>query len=735
MCILYLGIGKTTLAEEICKKWVDGDQFLANTYEYVILIPLRWVQVRSLEEIMIEFVKDIEVYHELKRLRGSKCLIILEGLDEVSMKWQQNDETFKQLVVRKTIFESATIMITSRPHACNDLYSKVRPMARKIEIVGFSKKQIIEYIEYKFCSSLTASKFIKELEYFPHISSLCYIPLSLKMVAEIFFNNNESFPCYLTELYQKFVVLSIKRFYQPEHCPSSCHTAISDDKDLVKKLSVAFNSYNISDEAVSTVFLLCKLAYYSYFKWNESDGISKNPKIIYTKKDLLTFNMVVNLENEGFDLLKISHTPLFHDVTYNFNHISIQEYLCALYISLLPENEQSELLNEYFIEYPNVWLFYAGITCIDSSFTSTYLKKVIMQLNDDTMEQNDLIITALNCIYEAQNSNINNHMCVNQKFSINLYYTNLLPYNCISIAYFMSFAFVTHFNISRCNIRDVGARMIDKYSKPVSSLKVLNLCHNTLTSKGMQHILNIATNNLTHLLMAGNPLLDEGTVKTMPIVTKFTHITELNIAGVSMTSKAAYAIGNYLQYNNTLAFLNMSYNTIEDEGIKVISNSLSINTNSNLFYLNVTHCGFSYKGAKYIGNMLKTNASIRHLNISHNSICDDGMNTIIKEIIILNSLSTLEAVNCELTDSVGSSLLKLLTISSCLSNLDLRSNDFTASDIIEKAVQAAINNTSLCSLKIDESKLNPTALNLCAVINSREQEKVLIHSITYQLLS
>ena len=72
------GIGKTTLANEICIQWAKRDGFLAEDYEIVILIPLRSVQQRAIEEEFIEYIGE-EVYEEVKDSAGSRCLVILEG--------------------------------------------------------------------------------------------------------------------------------------------------------------------------------------------------------------------------------------------------------------------------------------------------------------------------------------------------------------------------------------------------------------------------------------------------------------------------------------------------------------------------------------------------------------------------------------------------------------------------------------------------------------------------------
>ena len=64
------GIGKTTLANEICLRWARDD-FLSDDFDTVLLIPMRCVQQRSLEQVMIEFIGE-EAYQQLKKSAGNR---------------------------------------------------------------------------------------------------------------------------------------------------------------------------------------------------------------------------------------------------------------------------------------------------------------------------------------------------------------------------------------------------------------------------------------------------------------------------------------------------------------------------------------------------------------------------------------------------------------------------------------------------------------------------------------
>ena len=78
------------------------DEFLADEFDAVIFIPLRSVQERSLETVKImQHVGEAD-YPKLKESAGNRCLLILEGLDEMAIDHQNNDEYLKRLIEENT---------------------------------------------------------------------------------------------------------------------------------------------------------------------------------------------------------------------------------------------------------------------------------------------------------------------------------------------------------------------------------------------------------------------------------------------------------------------------------------------------------------------------------------------------------------------------------------------------------------------------------------------------------
>ena len=476
-----VGIGKTTLANEICVRWAR-DGFLAEEFDVVLSIPLRSAQERPVEDVMVDHIGGTEAYEEIKKSAGERCLVIFEGLDEISSERQTNDRFLIHVIQTCTLLEEAQLLITSRPHACEKVNA-----GRTIEIIGFGDREIRQFVGKSFTNDKTVEEFLIQLNNYPNIRSLCYIPMNLVMIVDVF-RVNKKLPSTLTELYKLFIIMIIQRQLKKEcEKPLFLPTAIpvATEEMLYKLLN------GVPKDAVRTVFVLSRLAYCGFFEWysnKEEKGRYfvnqwKDPKIIFTTKNLNQCGIEVTTDWDGYGLLKATPT---HDVpadtvTYNFAHFTIQEFLCALCMLTLSDQEQLHLLNDNFIDYPNLFIFLCGLTRLVCPATSQF---VFQKLKSSSEAD---ILTALQCVYE---SGANNPPQPMTPLYMRLRYTNLQPYDCVCISHLLSICLVLKLDIKSCHIGDCGAEMFEKnYSGHI--LQELNLAANDLTVTGMEHVMKI----------------------------------------------------------------------------------------------------------------------------------------------------------------------------------------------------------------------------------------------------
>ena len=505
------GIGKTTLCHKLCLRWAR-DGFLAEDFDLVALVPLRSVQQRSLEDTIMKYVGE-ENYQQMMKLAGRRCLIILEGLDEVSIDRRHSD-SFLLCLIECTVLEEAIVLITSRPHACENIDA-----GRRIEVIGFGSDKIIEFAEKSFPDDTQSVKeFLRQLDEYPRLHSLCYIPMNLVMVVDIFRCSEKKLPSTLTELYQLFVVMSMKRQVGKENVakkPAACSSVAVRLADSVEE-TLCVMLRGIPKETIGLVLRLSRLAYQGFFDWcclrevRDRYGLiqeCKEPKIILTELDLIQCDIEVTSDFDGFGLLKATSThELLEDVnTYSFHHLTIQEFLCAVYISLQSQQEQLHLLREHLHEYPNVFTFVCGLTGLASSemFQVIYSKLMSPGNPLDSLD----VITATRCINESKQSS-GPHQLVSP-FTLCLAHSTLymfpnalLPYDCVCVSYVLSCYPVLALKMDNCDIHNKGAELLVKHYPYKNStgqlLEELNLSHNDLTSEGMEHVMKIVRTSEPH---------------------------------------------------------------------------------------------------------------------------------------------------------------------------------------------------------------------------------------------
>ena len=496
------GIGKTTLANELCVRWAR-DGFLAEDFDAVVLIPLRSVQQMPFEEVIVEHIGE-ENYQQMKKSAGSRCLIIFEGFDELAIDRRQSDPFLLCLIKKCTVLEEATILITSRPHACEEIDA-----GRRVEVVGFGNDEIREFVEKIFPQDTqSVQEFLRQLDEYPQLHSLCYIPMNLVMIVDIFQCSEKKLPSTLTELYQVFIVMTLKRQVKKENVTKKhgvCSSVAVRATDSVEE-TLCVMLRGIPKETVGIVLCLSRLAYRGFFDWycHREGEYSwekwKEPKIIFTESDLVDCDIKVTSDFDGFGLLKATQThQLLTDInTYSFNHLTIQEYFCAVHISLQSQQEQLRLLREHFHEYPNVFTYVCGLTGITSSEIFQFIYSKLTSPGYSRRGYSD-VITAVRCINESKQSS-GPHQPVSP-FTLNMNNNTLLPYDCLCVSNVLSCYPVSQLSMG-CSIGNKGVELLVKHypNKNTTSqlLEELDLNHNYLTSEGMEHVMKIVRTSEPH---------------------------------------------------------------------------------------------------------------------------------------------------------------------------------------------------------------------------------------------
>ena len=461
---------------------------------------LRSIQQQPTKQVFEELIGK-EAFQELKRSYGKKCLIILEGLDEVTLKRQHSD-TFLSELIHSKLFQYSKIVVTSRPHACQEIMKKANKI---IEILGFGDKEMKEFVQDSFAQDTTQTSevFLQRLDEHPQLYSLCHVPISLAMIIDIF-KETKCLPSTLTELYYKFIIMMLVRDSRKSQEKSQVSLSVPMKQEIEDILHRALPG--AQTDKLGNIFLLSKLAFHGFFAVTEGDQIAKqikkrDPKIIFIQNDLTQCG-IVNIDNyDGHSLLKMEAIHHFTGGQITFN-LTVQEFLCAVYMLTLSQEEQHHLLKEYFDDYPDIMTLYCGLT------RSDFHQVVYSKLTSSDGPSRYSAVTALKCMYENKR-NAATHKSVTP-FKLTLGWETLLPYDTLCLSYVCYHYPVIQLNIGSCRIGDKGVETLAKWCliKNGTKLQELDLSRNDLTCEGMKHVMKIVTSKPHYQLLLLTLLYD-----------------------------------------------------------------------------------------------------------------------------------------------------------------------------------------------------------------------------------
>ena len=317
------GVGKTTLVWELCKGW--GENRLLKQWDVVVLVQLRDKYMReadSLQELLDPHKRfGSDLYQHLTDTNGRGVMIIYDGYDELSKKQKEHKSVFQRLLIGG-ILPQATVIVTSRPLVTQELPMEFREhLHEHVEVVGFSDIDINEYVKCKFCD--TPDMLIDFQSYIsshPFIYKAMYIPLHCALVTDLYQTywrkgKKEFAPKTITQLYSCFIHSLLERYLDDDPVYGPQELCVQELTDLPR-------------DVFDDLMRLAELA---------AIGIREQEYIF----DNLTFKTLGLMQR-----VNDSESRKSKSVSYSFLHLTLQEYLAALYWSKLPSEKVSPLFTE-----------------------------------------------------------------------------------------------------------------------------------------------------------------------------------------------------------------------------------------------------------------------------------------------------------------------------------------------------------------------------------------------------
>ena len=692
------GMGKSTLAIKMCKSWANGE--LLQEYDAVILLPLRDPEIqeaKAIKDLLLtknEELRD-EVFKEIIKDGGNGVCFMLEGFDELPHKLR-SVPVFSNLTKD---LPRCTLVYTSRPEACDKLR---RLAAHKIEICGFKEEQIDDYIKNAFekveDGEEKATKLISQVESNPIVKSILYVPINVAIICHLFLLTLQ-LPNTLTQLYTLLCLNLMLR-----------HINRQNDGDTEVEY---LHSFDDLPTGTSELFLnLCLIAY----KGRVDD------RIIFATRDIKSYGIDTS-KISGMGLLVIAPSTSVYgrEKSYNFLHLTLQEFCAAFYISKLPSQEQLECFNQFkFNEnFRMIWRFFSGITGlrnIDLLYNILPTKLTLVSSSYRGRRTMELI----HRVHEAQNDDVCQLVGSHLDGKIFLFGYELDMIDCTAVGYLLEqyWGEVKLINCKDCDIDDDCFRIL------VNSL----LSHSGNYSSHLQ--LDINNHRLTKdkfcsliasLLSSNIPIasLDMGNGYRTGIDTTLCNslhhnnmLKELHLDWKGLHPEHMQLLGQSLSNNNTLSVLDISGNDdIGPDGCQHLADV----RNTSLSELMMEGCGVGVDGADHIGKMLLHNKSITFIDLSINHIKDDGVKMLVEHLMTNTTLKHLDLESNGITSIGAGHLSKLFTCNPCtVTNIMLRDNPLEDEgvDLILKSVTAPMG-----LVRLDDTGMTLCSPSLCMALD------------------
>ena len=336
------GVGKSTFAWKLCRKWNKGK--ILSQYKLVVLLRLRDKCVGEAKTLYDLFYYDDPeeqklIVKEIVKSKGKETLLLFEGYDELPAQIQKDKESVLLQIVSGKCLPEATVLVTSRHSASGFIvqYNEER-ISQHIDILGFTKENIQTYINENVKDSGERQGLERYLSCYPHIRTMMYVPLNSVIVVEVYHqchDKDKPAPKTMTELYTSLIRTLLIRYLSDN--PSY--------KDCKKILEFT----DLPDKVYEQLQQICKTAY---------RGVTNDQELIF-------YDLPDGFETLG--LMQEVH-ELYVDkgdcVSYNFLHLTIQEYLAAVHLSMQPMDVEIQHFKEMEAEssFVMVLRFLSGLT-------------------------------------------------------------------------------------------------------------------------------------------------------------------------------------------------------------------------------------------------------------------------------------------------------------------------------------------------------------------------------------
>ncbi|XP_061141825.1 NACHT, LRR and PYD domains-containing protein 3-like [Syngnathus typhle] len=806
----FAGIGKTFLVRKFVLDWASGR---TNTdVDFIFPFAFRELNLEennsfSLADLIRHSVwesKAIKMLdHILVSLQESdnyqsseiKLLFVLDGLDESRLILDLSDEPKKRLdvtgsypvevllahLIKGNLLPCARVWITTRPQAAHDIPPRL--VDGRTEVKGFNDSQRMDYFRKRF---LAEEGVIKHIQKSRTILIMCHLPIFCWLTAIVLQDCRDAgkeLPETLTEMYTEFLLYHLDK---------------SKERD--------------SRKSTEYVKALAKLAFQQLMKKQQ----------IFYESDLRESGLddPQGAKHSGVFTVVFKEVPplqKYQRKMFQFIHLTVQEYLAALYVMMSLFQDDTNVLDDYMWTLKGLflwkrkqltWVHEVAIRIASKSEGNLdlflrFLLGLSLQSNQDLL--GELLKVPKNYRHSkaetvrlikrriernSPEENINLFYCLNELkdkslleqiqqylkggglstedlppamwsalvfflrasdeamscFDLRKYAPsekgllkllpvvkasqksvlercNLSKKSCEALASVLSSSrTLSHLDLSWNDLYDDGLEALAAgLAKPQCTLQVLRLEDCKLSKKSCEVLASVLSSpcSLRELYLSHNNLGDDGLEALAAELAKpQCTLQVLGLGECQLSKKSCEALASVLSSSRTLSHLDLSWNTLHDDGLEALAAGLA-KPQCTLQVLRLHRCQLSKKSCEALASVLGLPGSLRELDLSFNDLCDHGLEALAAGLAKPQcTLQDLRLMRCKLSKKSCEALASVLSSSRTLNHLNLSGNDFHDHGLEALAAGLAKPQCTLQVLRLQSCKLSKKSCEALASVLS-----------------